>query len=103
MLLMVNIPVDLGGCYSRTSKLSSTTTCLQQTGVWAALWCISGGWYHMGMDEVMIGAIIQAVCACAGSENHAKQLRLQRVCLGKLLRMTHAVFLPIKDGLNVPG
>ncbi|OEH79639.1 hypothetical protein cyc_04251 [Cyclospora cayetanensis] len=41
-----------------------------------------GGWYHMGMDEVMIGAIIQAVCACAGSEAHAKQLRLQRVCLG---------------------
>ncbi|KAL8436218.1 hypothetical protein Efla_003748 [Eimeria flavescens] len=41
-----------------------------------------GGWYHMGMDEVMIGAIIQAVCACAGAENHAKQLRLQRVCLG---------------------
>lgn len=37
----------------------------------------------MGMDEVMIGAIIQAVCACAGSESHAKQLRLQRVSLGK--------------------
>ncbi|CDJ64851.1 LOW QUALITY PROTEIN: hypothetical protein, conserved [Eimeria necatrix] len=41
-----------------------------------------GGWYHMGMDEVMIGAIIQAVCACAGSESHAKQLRLQRISLG---------------------
>lgn len=37
----------------------------------------------MGMDEVMIGAIIQAVCACSGSETHAKQLRLQRVSLGK--------------------
>lgn len=36
----------------------------------------------MGMDEVMIGAIIQALCACAGAEQHAKQLRLQRVCLG---------------------
>ncbi|PFH34228.1 putative anonymous antigen-1 [Besnoitia besnoiti] len=41
-----------------------------------------GGWYQMGMDEVMIGAILQAVCACAATEAHAKQLRLQRVCLG---------------------
>ncbi|PHJ24002.1 anonymous antigen-1 [Cystoisospora suis] len=41
-----------------------------------------GGWYHMGMDEVMIGAILQALCACAGTEAHGKQLRLQRVCIG---------------------
>nr|CEL69917.1 TPA: anonymous antigen-1, putative [Neospora caninum Liverpool] len=41
-----------------------------------------GGWYQMGMDEVMIDAILQAVCACATVETHAKQLRLQRVCLG---------------------
>lgn len=36
----------------------------------------------MGMDEVMIGAILQALCACAGTEAHGKQLRLQRVCIG---------------------
>lgn len=41
-----------------------------------------GGWYQMGMDDVMVGAILQALCACAATEGHAKQLRLQRACLG---------------------
>lgn len=48
-----------------------------------------GGWYNMGMDEVMIGAILQALMAAASTEAHAKQLRLQRVCLGSAAYFAH--------------
>lgn len=61
--------------------LSSLCLCYL-CGVVCVSLVFAGGWYHMGMDEVMIGAILQALCACAGTEAHGKQLRLQRVCIG---------------------
>lgn len=84
MLPMVGDAVFLAGFHStETIVFSSGFPQPTDKANMRICWCIPGGWYHMGMDEVMIGAIIQAVCACAGSESHAKQLRLQRVSLGK--------------------
>eukprot|EP00920_Eleutheroschizon_duboscqi_P034335 GHVT01082512.1.p1 GENE.GHVT01082512.1~~GHVT01082512.1.p1 ORF type:complete len:1288 (-),score=358.80 GHVT01082512.1:657-4220(-) len=40
-----------------------------------------GAWYHIGMEAVMISAVLQAICSCAVTAAFVTQLRLQRAAL----------------------